>query len=585
MIRQIPSGMAVLCLLLGFSTTATADDDDSVYGAVGCPVNAHDVVVSDIGALRTALGTAPPGTVIGVDGVIDVDDGNGDILVFGDGIHLTCASEGAAIVGAASGGLIQFIGSDNAISYLTVTSTSEGGIFFFGDRGAASHNTISCGRSCILFIGSQGGLAEYNDISQGERMFGIVPFGGASGITVRKNLIANCTLLGFNSRCLWMLAEDSEVIGNRIWNTPSAVDIAASRVRVHENDVSECERCIVGGVDLQDVEITDNYCNSPQGPGFDDFSVCVQMNGINENLLIADNHLVGNARVNNGFAFDERVPNLVFKDNIIEQGILDFSNLVDATIEGNHMSDCAGNKPTARCLSLQNSTTTVVEDNTFAGGPGDIGAIDVSNFDPADSVSIIDNDISIASVTPPGFFDQPDSGILLFGSNFFIENNEISVFDESEQAIGIELRGRVFASTFRINGEIVDEFSLFDPSRASYLGDNEIETNGTGIRLTGVCDSTLLDNDLEDNPVGVHLTLQGSSVFSFTDPGTGDVFEFTDIDGGTGANTVSAEDDTNILEATTIDPSTGEAKPVVGDGYLDCDGDGNPDPNFLIGDD
>ena len=45
-------------------------------------------------------------------------------------------------------------------------------------------------------------------------------------------------------------------------------------------------------------------------------------------------------------------------------------------------------------------------------------------------------------------------------------------------------------------GEIVDEFFINDPSRAAYFGDNDIGTNGSGIRLQGVCDSTLLDKTM-----------------------------------------------------------------------------------------
>jgi hypothetical protein len=577
--------LAATTFLLAHPVISMADDDDDVYGAVGCPAIAHDVVVADIAALREAIDVSPPGTVIGVNGIISVDDGQGDIIVSTDGVHLTCASEGAAIVGAANGGLIQFVGADAKISYLTVTATTEGAVFFRGDRGPATHNTISCGRSCIPFIGAQGGLAEYNDISRGEKMFGIVPYDGASGITIRKNLVANCTLLGFDSRCIWMLAEDSQVIGNRIWNANFTLSIGASRVRVHKNEVSECVFCIAGGFALQDVEITKNYCNSPFGADYDDFSVCVQMNGINDNLVIANNRLVGDARVNSGGNFDERVPNLVFKDNIIEQGVVDLERLVDATIAGNRISNCAGERLNAQCIMLSDSTNTIVENNTIVGGPRDFGGIEVTSFEPDTSISVIDNKISIAGVPAPPFFDGTAWGVSLLGSNFFVEDNKISVTSETGEATGIRLNGQVFGFTLRINGEIVDEFFDSNPSRASYLGDNKIKTNGTGIRLQGVCDSTLLDNKLKENPVDVHLTLMGSSVFSFTDPDTGDVFEFTDISDGTGGNTVSVDGKTIILEATTTDFETGEPKTVVGDGYLDCDGDGSSDPNFLVGND
>lgn len=563
--------LALSTFLLMHSTAASAAGrGGDVPGAVGCPVRSHDVVVSNITALREAVDIAPPGTVIGVDGIINVDDGLGDILVFTDGIQLTCASEGAAIIGEADFALIQFFGYKTQISNLIVTATAERAVVFFGDRPTAIKNTIQCVRTCILVIDSQNAVVKQNDISQGEQSFGIAAVGGARNISIKENVVANCS-----STCIVMQAEDSEVVGNRVWNTFKAVEINSSGVRVTKNEVSDCELCITAGFEVNHVEIKKNRCNSPTG------SSCLQVNGINDHVLIEDNHVVGNVIVNNGGLLGY-VTNFVFRDNSVEQGTLAFESLTGGNIEGNHLSSCAGEGPFGTCMSLLDSTLTTVQDNTIVGGPRDYLGIGVSNLDPGHSVSIIGNDLALAP--DPGFgWDAGAQGMTLSGDNFFVEDNSVFVFSEAGQASGIDLNGFVYSETLRINGVVAYESSVFEPSRANHLGGNAIETNGTGILLNGVCDSTLIDNDLEDNPIGIFLTLSGAFTDSFTDPYTNDLFEFTISTGGTGANTVSTDDDTVVLEEITFSLPSGAT--LVGDGYLDCDGDGNTDPNFLSVDD
>ena len=133
-----------------------------------CPAS-PDVVVYDDGALFDAVADAEPGDVIGIHGLIEIDE---SVTLETDGVTLTCATAGSGLVATEGSGedLVRVTAPDVTIEWLVLDATEGRRAVWArndGESEAATalslqYNDVRCGTGCTLFIGVQDATIAWN---------------------------------------------------------------------------------------------------------------------------------------------------------------------------------------------------------------------------------------------------------------------------------------------------------------------------------------------------------------------------------------------------------------------------------------
>ncbi len=219
---------------------------------------------------------------------------------------------------------------------------------------------------------------------------------------------------------------------------------------------------------------------------------------------------------------------------------------------------------------------------------------DISTADEVFSAIQIGNGTTESHVegnTIVGPIDSGRSGIRIrSGSNHMVIGNKVSgPWDESISAgvgssgeaprdnlfrsnrlegatgSGLELWGEVcdWIAEDIDTGETDDECHVFEPATDNVVRNNRISGAGeAGIIVNAACRNTFVGNNLQGNADDIGIIFPGVTTLDFVEEG---LYYFGTED-GTGANTF-----------------VGNGNIVIDDGDLDCDGDGEPDPNIING--
>jgi nitrous oxidase accessory protein NosD len=598
-----------------------------------CPMNPYDILVDNTADLRVAVADpANAGATIAIQGLLNVnDDGLANVEVFAPGITLTCASDGAGLTGAPSGALLEVLADDVTVEWLNFSSafTPAGnnfGIRAWANNDVVRHNMLQCRpfdeptfAVCVLFIQGSGGLAEHNTVTGSN--IGIVAFLGDTA-TIRNNSVSECAtcvliqdhaggtaegnevqngLLG-----VWMLFADEPVArNNRVTDSESGIvaSTTTGNVVIDSNHVERCVfNCLESGFyDFSDppsdsVSITNNTvldCSAPDAQ----FASCVNLFR-NQQVIVADNYLQQslNSFGNIGEAVSIRFGlTAEIRNNRLVAGSMSIFNFSDqVSVIGNDFEDCGDNFTCVTAVGDGNAlisgnalTKTGMEANGIGievamGGDIEIrdnridgmferGLAAVNFSNPASQVSILRNNIEIAG----GPFAE---GISHFGSGLLggrIEQNRIKLLDVPQDAFastGIVMRGDAFKfQEFDPDGNLVSEFESFALLRNYRVANNVISGARVGILADATCSSAFVGNALAGNQTGAVFGLAGTSTDVLPDGTT-----FINELGGTGAN-VFAGNHNSVEESNLFTQDT------LGDGYLDCKGDGSSDPNLYSG--
>jgi hypothetical protein len=614
----------------------------SALTPAACPMNPYDILVDTIEDLRNAV--ADPGNAgatIAIQGLLNVnDDGFANVQILVPGITLTCASDDAGLTGApVNGALLEVLADAVTVEWLNFSSDFTPAGLNWGIHSVLvndviiRHNMLQCRpwdetlvlTVCILLRGGSGGLAEHNTVTGGN--IGVVAFLGDNaslrnnsvsevltgvliqdhaGGTAESNEVRNAR------RGVWSYRSDGPVArGNLVTDSVFGVTATdpAGNVLIDSNHVERCGDFCLGQDSFgnppsdNSLSITNNTaleCTPPGG-----FPVrCVNATGAEE-VIVADNYLQQSPDLFGGVSTAIEIGggrSADVRNNRVKGSIGVFQISDQASVTGNVIEDCGDN---LACLqTFADSGNVLISDNVLtrtgidAHGQGILaeaigfGAVNTEIrdnqidgmfevgifvpgdvFDPAASrpVSILRNNIEIAG----GIFGE---GIRHFGFGGYeggrIEHNRIHLLDVPSEAIlggGIVIFGNVFnLQFFDPAGNPIFEFGQFNPLR-NYLVANNVVRGGTaGLVADSTCSSAFVGNALQGNDVGAVFGLVGEQPTVFPD-GSSEII----VAGGTGANAFAGNRN-SVEEATFFDS-------VVGDGYLDCDGNGSSDPNRYAG--
>jgi hypothetical protein len=212
-------------------------------------------------------------------------------------------------------------------------------------------------------------------------------------------------------------------------------------------------------------------------------------------------------------------------------------------------------------LLTQFTAAVEVKGNTIKGGR--VG------LDDAEGVLFADN----------GFFSPNTPLALNSVDGLSVRHNRLEVTGDAVDGpsglvpVGIFLRGQ--ASVYRQfdaeTGELLLEFVDNAPARNNLIANNRIIRDGiVGAEIFEACSNTFVGNNFEGQKLPVYLALRAGA------GGTFGSIRFEQEFGGTGANTFA-------VSGTVIEYNPGGDSPLVGNGYLDCDGDGIGDSNNYVG--
>lgn len=612
----------------------------------GCPVSEHDIVVDNIADLRVAAGSAAPGSVIGIDGMLDINsDFLDDVIVTVEGVTVTCASDDAGLSGFAATAVLWVQADNVTVKHLAIEALVERGVVFgdhydtgtiSADGGEALANSVNCARTCIGFMGVDGGLARNNDVTAGFKFFGIVASGGRN-VTVEENSVSDCImcvrmaqhtdgLVAQNTveRCDWdcILSDDSTgitITGNQVSDTfDFGIEVAGgSDNTVSGNQVSRCSgSCIVSLESFRDsssavnTQVSDNTlfecATTPIG-------TCVGGRS-NEGLAILDNDIHQNAVTPypEDPDFQLTPPAIVLLSNVqtkvrsnaIEGGSVLAQNEEDLLLHDNLLLDCDPVFSSTNCISISGNSARITDNriirtaeqpwgtaiNMFAVGEdavqitGNIingpfhGGIDVFGFGYGLSNSS-GGEISTNSIDIAGEAYWSSNGITINSvDRLLVERNRVSFSNDVPGTVGLWLQGQVssYTTAFKDSGEVLFEFMDFAPASGNLLANNRASGAEIGLWVDSACDNTFLGNNLKHNQFPAVFSLESIDGGEYPDWETGDIIEYTQTGGGTGGNVFAGGGP--VYE----EPKFGEGT-QNGDGYLDCDGDGNSDPNAYSG--
>lgn len=555
-----------------------------------CPVTSHDIVVDNIADLRLAAATAAPGSVIGIDGMIDINsDGGEDVMVSVPGVTITCASDDAGLTGFSdpgAGAAVLWIQADDVtVRYLNVDASFGRGIFF-GDRffsgaisannGLAEYNRLSCTITCLFFWDVDGGIGRHNVVAPLLANFGLVALFGQN-VTFSDNMVSNCA-----GGCVLF---QEHLNGSAIGNT-----------------VEQCGGSCLQAFFVSNVSFLNN--KSPQCNTVGTFADCVR-------IVFYDQAIVEGNEMHKAEEFDgvygisivvaeAEGPGLSISHNTTTGGFHLFNRTEQAVVENNQMRDCGDFDA---CLTGFENTDLTVRDNAlFAEDPGmeELTGTGIQLFGLSGEILIARNLVhgafrggmeiskeSFGDPLPPAILSvrQNDlrfaggilaSGIRMDGiSDSVIEKNHIELFTAGTESNGIELYGTVFSFQFFVDGVLVDENERFDPVRNNIVRNNRVMGAETGLLLNAACDNQFFGNNFQLNETGALFQLQNYGNEIFEEP-PGTINEFIFAGGGTGGNDFRGNSGIVVEEVRF-----GGA--INGDGYLDCDGDGTTDPNTYSG--
>jgi hypothetical protein len=593
----------------------------SAAGAAGCSASDHDMIVASIESLRTAVATAAPGSVIGIDGPLDINsDGEADILVSAPGITITCASNDAGLFGEAVVAVLQVLANDVTIEHLNVEAEIERGIQFTDvDNGEAINNKISCERTCINVLGTTNTLADGNDITQGFKLYGIAGSNNR-GLEVRNNSIAGCwfcvalivgdidslieanTVEACDASCIYSLdSMGVRVVNNFVRNGLAPIwALGSTDLEFIGNDVSGCDfGCIrvepntfIGEL-ASNVYIIDNTLldcaskPSPLGAGS-----CMSVYSV-DGVVIDENELqnrrygavVYPAAIIGEFSFDVKV-----RKNHIDSGLLYADGTLGLHIEDNTLLNTsiyvkdAFNYPVFEKALIRANRITVesgvpdpaifingtdsveITGNTILGSIAQgVTLINVRETQNQGSAAISGNEIDIHWQGYASGLDVSGIG----GSRISIEHNRIRLSSDSPESVGIAMSGQVLDQGVYLFGQFLFRDYVFDPIRDGVVANNRVAKAAIGLLVNGACSNTFLGNNFKGASTEAVFTQQSFSE-TFSGP-----FTFIGTSGGTGDNVVNG--------GSVITEATRDDEPVEGDGYLDCDEDGFSDPNYYTG--
>jgi hypothetical protein len=555
-----------------------------------CPVTSHDIVVDNIADLRLAAATAAPGSVIGIEGMIDINaDGGQDVVVSVPGVTVTCASDDAGLAGFsdpdASAAVLWIQADDVTVRHLNVDASIGRGILF-GDRffgglisannGLAEYNRLSCTITCLFFWDVNGGVGRHNVVAPALANFGLVALFGQN-VTFSDNMVSNCAF-----GCALF---QEHLNGSAIGNT-----------------VEQCGGSCLQAFFVSNVSFLNN--KSPQCNVEGTFADCVRIVFFNQ-AIVEGNEMHKVEAFDGAYGFSIVVaeaegPGLRISHNTTTGGFHLFNRTQQAIVDNNQMRDCGDFDA---CLTGFENTDLTVRDNAlFAEDPGleELGAIGIELPGVGGEILIARNIVhgafrtgmvinaeSFGAPMAPAILSvrQNDlrfaggilaSGIRMDGiSDSVIEKNHIELFTAGTDSTGIELYGTVFSFQFFVDGVLVDENERFDPVRDNIVRNNRVMGAETGLLLNAACDNQFFGNNFQLNGTGALFELQNYENEIFEDP-PGTINEFIFAGGGTGGNDFRGNSGIVVEEVRF-----GGA--VNGDGYLDCDGDGTTDPNTYSG--
>ncbi|MDH3840279.1 MAG: right-handed parallel beta-helix repeat-containing protein [Chromatiales bacterium] len=555
-----------------------------------CPVTSHDIVVDNIADLRLAAATAAPGSVIGIDGMIDINsDGGQDVMVSVPGVTVTCASDDAGLTGFSdpgAGAAVLWIQADDVtVRYLNVDASFGRGILF-GDRffsgaisannGLAEYNRLSCTITCLFFWDVNGGIGRHNVVGPALANFGLVALFGQN-VTFSDNMVSNCA-----GGCVLF---QEHLNGNAIGNT-----------------VEQCGGSCLQAFFVSNVSFLNNKSPQCNVPGM--FVDCVRIQFYDQ-AVVEGNEMHKAKEFDGSYGFsivvaDAEGPGLRINHNTTTGGFHLFNRTEQAIVENNHMRDCGDFDA---CLTGFENTDLTVRDNAlFAEDPGleESFGLGIQLFGISGEILIARNIVhgafrsgmvinaeSLGDPLPPAILSvrQNDlrfaggilaSGIKMDGiNNSIIEKNHIELFTAGTDSTGIELSGTVFSVQFFVDGVLVDENERFNPVRNNIVRNNRVIGAETGLLLNAACDNHFFGNNFQLNGTGALFELQNYGNEIFEDP-PGTINEFIFAGGGTGGNDFRGNSGIVVEEVRF-------GGTVNGDGYLDCDGDGTTDPNTYSG--
>ncbi len=554
-----------------------------------CPVTSHEIVVDNIVDLRLAAATAAPGSVIGIDGMIDINsDGGEDVMVSVPGVTITCASDDAGLTGFSdpgAGAAVLWIQADDVtVRYLNVDASFGRGILF-GDRffsgaisannGLAEYNRLSCTITCLFFWDVDGGIGRHNVVAPAALAnFGFVALFGQN-VTFSDNLASNCA-----GGCVLF---QEHLNGSAIGNT-----------------VEQCGGSCIQAFFVGNVSFLDNKSPQCNIPGT--FADCIRIEFFDQALVEGNEmHKVEESDGVYGFSIiAAEGPDLQIRRNTTTGGFYLFVLTEHSIIENNHLRDCGDFDA---CLTgFENTDLTVRHNAMFAEAPGDGDSVSsgIELRGIGGEVLVAHNIVhgafrlgmyltaeSFGTPLPPAILSvrqndlRFDGGILASGirmggiSDSVIEKNHIELFTAETESTGIELFGTVVDFQFLVDGVVVDEFERFDPVRNNIVRNNRVMGAETGLLVNAACDNRFFGNNLQFNHTGAAFQLQNYENEIFEDP-PGTINEFIFAGGGTGGNDFRGNSGIVVEEV-------GFGGTSNGDGYLDCDGDGTTDPNTYSG--
>lgn len=563
-----------------------------------CSVTGHDVVVSTIEDLRVAVAGSAPGTVIGINGVLDINgDGGGDVVVTADGITLTCASDGAGLVGHPAVAVLNVPSSQVRIERLTITALPETGgadrsrsVWVEGDGGVLSHNQVECTRTCILFIGASGGTVDHNDLTSGSKAYAI---GVANGrdIVVTNNTVVDClTCIEFDDHSGGVVS-DNHVTASGY----GVVSAGSTDFSVTGNTIAECFwACVLAlpsfAAPTSNLLIQGNHLYGCGDAGPDVWTEgCVFLQSLIGGFVQGnDIHGDPSAMAVRITPYDGNPADVVVRDNLAEGSLWAFfADRISFT--GNTVSNCAGS-----CVLMYFAPDAEVRGNHITGSDvADVGVWGESS----PGLSVVGNTVRgrfqgfdvwgiVLYENGPSLVSENDIAIEVDGfpagglrirsmSNGRVEKNRIDIGPATPNSIGLLLSGLALLWKTVDDGQVIDEDRYsFLPVTGNLVAANHISGAGVGLLVDGACRNTFVGNNLARNEIGAVFTLAGL-LDVFPDPGDPNVQYITE-GGGTGANTLTGN-------GNAVTEATDQGLPVAGNGYLDCDGDGVRDPNSYSG--
>jgi parallel beta-helix repeat protein len=204
-------------------------------------------------------------------------------------------------------------------------------------------------------------------------------------------------------------------------------------------------------------------------------------------------------------------------------------------------------------IQIQSGTTHAhVEGNTIVG-PSEHGSSGI-RIRSGTNHMVIGNKVS-------GPWDESISA----RGSFRLENQFIRNRLEGANVYGLDLWGEVcdFIVEDIDTGEIEDECHIFEPAMGNVIRGNRISGAGAGgIIVSSACWNTIVGNNLQGNADDIGIVFFGVETWDFVEE---NLHHFGTQDGA-GANTF-----------------VGNGNIVIDEANLDCDGDGEPDPNIITG--